>query len=174
MPTESFSPPSFQVSSFAFVKLATGAEPVGDAVDSVVGMDGKASLIMQSSRALLGFVLTALIFCGCASVSPRPEKADTDRVCVYTRLINAYSALDAQHVLVRARGGRYYLFTVDRPYSGLPFARAIAVADLTSRVCNDGFGSLSFHDPAAGSTRCRIVKIEPVKGEDEARALISG
>ena len=113
----------------------------------------------------------AVLLGGCAGLSVK-EESITDRVCVNVRQINAFGALDDRHVLVKAGSGHYYLFTVDNSCGGLRFARAISIAEASTRVCGDGFSFLSFQHPGAGSLRCRIEEIDSVEDSDAARALI--
>ncbi len=108
---------------------------------------------------------------GCTSGRPEAEPS-ADRVCVRVRQITSISALSDRHVLVKATGSGYSLFTVDVGCGGLSLARAIAIVEAGQRVCGDGFEFLSFRHPGVGVKRCRIVRIEPVADERAARALI--
>lgn len=120
----------------------------------------------------IGLIFAAVVFVGCASRGVDPETPKEPRVCVKISQINSYSALDDQHVYVNVTGKDNYLMTVEGVCSGLTFARGIAVAEMSSRVCGDGAGMIIFNHPGVGSKRCRIVKIEVVADKDAALALI--
>ena len=122
-------------------------------------------------------LVAALAFCalalsGCATVTQQNETT-ADRICVRKDQIHSFNGLDDSHVYVSVRASEHYLFTTDRGCFGLKFARAIGIAEHSTRVCDDGFSFLLFDDPGAGERRCRILKIEKVADEEEARSLIA-
>ena len=122
--------------------------------------------------ATLGLAVALLFSTGCATSGSR-EDTGGERFCLKVRQITSYTALDARHVLVKARMSEYYLFTLDWSCDGLAFAEGIAVEGTVNEVCDDGFGSLAYRDPSRGVRRCTIRAIEAVKDADAARALIA-
>ena len=127
---------------------------------------------MKSIRTLaLGLVLVVLILAGCAG-RPPAETVSDGRDCIYLRLLNAWEAVDDQHLVAKLSAARYYLFTVDHGCPGLEVARYGLVSEPSTRLCGDGFSFLSFEHPTIGLTRCRILGIEPVEDPDAARALV--
>lgn len=94
-----------------------------------------------------------------------------ERVCVNSRIIDSFDALNDRYVYVKARGNDHYLFTMSGNCFGLRNAKGIAIKDATSRICSDGFGEIVYRD--MGSTRsCRIGKIEKVESKDDAKAIV--
>ena len=117
-------------------------------------------------------MIAAVMLGGCASSQPTAQDSDTKRTCVRIRQINSYSALDDRHVYVNVTGKDNYMLTVDHGCPGLTFARGISIAEHSTRVCGNGSGLLSFHQPGAGIRRCRIIMIDKVENQKEAKALI--
>lgn len=111
----------------------------------------------------------AVVLSGDAGTKPR---STADTVCIKRREINAISALDARHALVRLGAGRYALLSVDKACRELRWARKIGLDGRAARVCGDGISLLSFEEPGAGPTRCRIEKIDSVADRSEALDLI--
>jgi hypothetical protein len=120
---------------------------------------------------VIALALSALTLAGCAAVTQHDE-TKSERVCVRKDQIYSFNGLDDSHVYVSVRASEHYLFTTDKGCPGLRFARSIVIADQSARVCDDGFYFLSFDSPGAGERRCRILKIEKVADEEEARSLI--
>ena len=100
------------------------------------------------------------------------ENGESERVCVYTRDIDSFDALDDRHVYVDARRDQRYLFTLDGGCFGLRSANVIAISDTTSRVCSNSFGRLTYREMGTGLRYCRIRDIEVVADKDAARALV--
>ena len=100
------------------------------------------------------------------------EETEAERVCVYTRDIDNFDALDNRHVYVEARRDQRYLFTLDGGCFGLRSANVIAISDTTSRVCSNSFGRLSYREMGSSLRYCRIRDIEAVVDKDAARALV--
>jgi len=117
-------------------------------------------------------ILAAIVLGGCASSQPKTEGPDTERTCVRVRQINSYSALDDRHVYVNVTGKDDYMLTVDFGCPGLTFARGIAISEQSTQVCGDGSGLLSFNQPGVGIRRCRIISIDKVENQEEAKTLI--
>ena len=117
-------------------------------------------------------ILAAIVLGGCASSQPKTEGSDTERTCVRVRQINSYHALDDQHVFVNVTGKDNYLLTVDQSCPWLTFARGISISEQSTQVCGDGSGLLSFNQPGVGIRRCRIITIDRVENQAEARTLI--
>lgn len=92
--------------------------------------------------------------------------------CIYLRLLNAWEAIDDQHLVAKLSAARYYLFTVDHGCPGLEVARYGLVSEPSTRLCGDGFSFLRFEHPTIGLARCRVLGIEPVEDPDAARALV--
>jgi uncharacterized protein DUF6491 len=111
----------------------------------------------------------AVVLVGEAGAKPRSPDG---KVCFARREINAVSALDERHALARLSAGRLYLLTLDKTCTGLKWARKIVLERTASRVCGDGASLLSFEEPGAGPTRCRIEKIDGVENKAEALELI--
>ena len=101
---------------------------------------------------------------------PRPK---SDRVCIARREINAISALDDRHALVRLSSGRFSLLTLDKTCRELRSARKLTLERSATRICGDGTSLLSFEEPGVGPTRCRIEKIDRVASRSEALDLIA-
>ncbi len=118
-------------------------------------------------------IIAAVLLVGCASSQPKAQDSDTGRTCVRVRQINSYSALDDRHVYVNVTGKDDYMLTVDFGCPGLTFARGIAISEQSSQVCGDGSGLLTFNQPGAGARRCRIITIDKVENQTEAKALIA-
>lgn len=102
----------------------------------------------------------------------KPGASAEKKVCVARRQVNAISALDQRHALARLGAGRLYVFTLDRSCRGLDAARKLTLERSASRICGDGTSLLSFEEPGAGPTRCRIEKIDEVASKSEALELI--
>lgn len=100
------------------------------------------------------------------------EATEAERVCIYSRDIDDFDALDDRHVYVEARRDQQYLFTLDTGCFGLRHANVIAISDTTSRVCSNSFGRLTYREMGTGRRYCRIRDIEPVADKDAARALV--
>ena len=127
---------------------------------------------MRSIRTLaLGLVSVAIVFAGCAHRPPQEAASDT-RDCVYIHQINAYEAIDDQHLVVKISAARYHLVTVDRGCPGLTVSRYGLVKEPSTRICGDGFSFMKFEHPTIGLTRCRILDMEPVEDVAEAKELV--
>ena len=100
------------------------------------------------------------------------EAEESERVCVYTRDIDSFDALDDRHVYVEARRDQQYLFTLDGGCFGLRSANVIAISDTTSRICSNSFGRLTYREMGTGLRYCRIRDIEVVADKDAARTLV--
>lgn len=111
----------------------------------------------------------AVVLGGDAGAKPR---STAGKVCIKRREINAISALDDRHALARLSAGRLYLLTLDKACNGLRPARRVELERPAARVCGDGISMLSFEEPGAGPTRCRIEKIDAVASRGEALELI--
>jgi hypothetical protein len=108
-----------------------------------------------------------------AARGDRPhEDVDQKRVCIARREINAISALDDRHALVRLNAGEFRLLTLDRTCQGLRMARKIALDGTSLQVCDEGASLVSFEEPAIGPVRCRIAEIDEVASKSEALDLI--
>jgi hypothetical protein len=103
------------------------------------------------------------------AVKPKPAKT-----CLTRRQIHAISPLESHHALARLSAGRLYLLTLDESCRELTpaFTRNLVLVQPEARVCDDGTSMVSFEESGAGSTRCRIVKIDRVDSKEAARELI--
>jgi hypothetical protein len=101
------------------------------------------------------------------------DRSPRERTCITRREINAISALDDRHALARLSAGRLSLLTLDKTCRELRSARKLALERSAHRICSDGTSLLSFEEPGAGPTRCRIEKIESVANKAEALELIA-
>ena len=117
-------------------------------------------------------VVAVLGLAGCASSRPTDAASATDRVCVRVQQINSYQPIGDHHVVIKASASKRYLLTLDEICTGLKFARGIAIAEASTRVCNDGFSFLTFQQPGHGTRRCRIINLEEVENSDAAEALV--
>ena len=127
----------------------------------------------MTNRFVLLFSLITLVVSVPASGQDEDEKSADggERVCVNTRIIDSFDALNDRYVYVKARGNDHYLFTMSGNCFGLRNAKGIVIKDATSRVCSDGFGEIAYRD--MGNTRsCRIGKIEVVESKDDAKAFV--
>ncbi|MDZ7644577.1 MAG: DUF6491 family protein [Woeseiaceae bacterium] len=131
-------------------------------------------MITRISR--LTLFAAAMLAAGCAmQESPEPAAtAASDRICLNVRSITGFSPLTDRELAVSAIGQEHYLFTVVGVCPGLRDAHTVAVSDATSRICNDGFGEITFDDPAYGRQSCRVRMIERVGSTGEARAIADG
>ena len=127
---------------------------------------------MTTIRTLvLGLACVAISFAGCAGHQPEKTASDT-RDCVYIHQINAYEAIDDQHLVVKISAARYHLVTVDHGCPGLTVSRYALIREPSTRLCGDGFSFIKFEHPTIGLTRCRILDMEPVEDVDAARKLV--
>ena len=126
------------------------------------------------TKTLMASVSTALalfVLGGCAGQPADKSAAAGDRVCINVRTINGFNPLSDRELAVTATANRHFLFTTQGICHGLRRANAIAVSNVTTQICNDGFGEIEFVDPALGRQSCRIAEIEPVGSSDEARVI---
>ena len=103
------------------------------------------------------------------------EAADSnERVCLNSRALRDFDAIDDRHVVVREGSSRYYLLTMARRCIDLRDARTIAISDATSRVCSDGFSEIIYRDRISRRLdKCRIDTIEAVESEEDAEAIVA-
>ena len=118
---------------------------------------------------IIALTCAAAVLGGDAGTKPR---STADKVCIKRREINAISALEDRHALARLSAGRSYLLTLDKTCRGMRSARKVGLDRPAARICGDGSSLLSFEEPGAGPTRCRIEKIDPVADKSEALDLI--
>jgi hypothetical protein len=116
--------------------------------------------------------MAGLCVVGCASSQPTDVAPTADRVCVRVERINSYEPIGDHHVVITVSAGKRYLLTLDKICTGLEFARGIAVADTSTRVCNDGFAFLAFQQSGHGARRCRINNLEEVENSEAAEELV--
>ena len=100
------------------------------------------------------------------------EGTDVQQVCLYSRDIDNFDALDNDHVYVETRGDGSYLFTMDRSCFGLRSANVIAVSDTSSRICSTSLARISYREVGAGLQYCRVRDIQVVPDKDGARAIV--
>lgn len=102
------------------------------------------------------------------------EDASNERVCVNVRAIRTFDALTDQHVYVREGSDEHYLFTMQNRCFNLRMSHGIAIKDVTSRICSDGFGEIIYRDRAGGRRpqSCRIDTIERVDSKEAAEELV--
>jgi hypothetical protein len=117
-------------------------------------------------------VAAGLGLAGCASSQPTDAASATDRVCVRVQQINSYEPIGDHHVVIKVSASKRYLLTLEEICTGLNFARGIAVADKSTRICNDGFSFLTYQQPGHGVRRCRIINLEEVESSEAAEALV--
>lgn len=122
------------------------------------------------SLPIAALACAAAVLGGEAGANGRSPK---DRTCITRREINAISALDDRHALARLSAGRLSLVTLDQSCRGMRSARKLVLERSATRICGDGTSLLSFEEPGAGPTRCRIEKIESVANKGEALELIA-
>lgn len=127
---------------------------------------------MSSIRTSIVIVALAASLTGCTSSATVDTPTPAERVCLRAREINSFSALDDHHVVVKLKPRERYLLTLEQSCSGLTFSRMIAVADRSTWVCNDRTSWLTFDHAGYGTRRCRIMDIEPVESENEAKAIV--
>jgi len=125
----------------------------------------------KTLKAAVSTALALFVPGGCAGQPAETGAAAGDRVCVNVRTINGFNPLSDRELAVTATVDRHFLFTTQGVCHGLRRANAIAVSDVTTQFCNDGFGEIEFVDPALGRQSCRIAEIEPVASSDEARLI---
>lgn len=130
--------------------------------------------VTETRMAAVASTFALIVLAGCAGQPEATGGAAGDRVCVNVRTINGFNPLSDRELAVTATVDRHFLFTTQGICHGLRRANAIAVSDLTTQICNDGFGEIEFVDPALGRQSCRIAQIEPVGSADEARAIAEG
>ena len=120
-----------------------------------------------------GFLLSSTALAEDESSDESEAAAEEEKVCINSRQVNGFDALDDEHVLVEEGVKDYFLLTMDHRCPGLRHANGIAFKDTTSRICSDGFGNIVFRDMGRTLTSCRIGPIERVADKDEAEALIA-
>lgn len=125
----------------------------------------------NTRMATVASALALVVLAGCAGQPETTGAAAGDRVCVNVRTINGFNPLSDRELAVTATVDRHFLFTTQGVCHGLRRADAIAVSNVTTQICNDGFGEIEFVDPALGRQSCRIAEIEPVASSDEARTI---
>ena len=133
---------------------------------------------LKNSTRLLAFLMASIFVSSLAIADDEADKSsdaadEEEKVCINSRQVNSFDALDDEHVLVEESVKDYYLLTMDHRCPGLRHANGIAFKDTTSRICSDGFGDIVFRDMGRMLTRCRIGPIERVADKDEAEALIA-
>jgi hypothetical protein len=124
-------------------------------------------MILLAVAVVAGFGLA-----GCASSQPTDAASATDRLCVRVEQINSYEPIGDHHVVIKVSVSKRYLLTLEEICTGLSFARGIAIADASTRVCNDGFAFLAFQQQGHGARRCRIINLEEVENSEAAEALV--
>lgn len=117
-------------------------------------------------------VAAGLGLTGCTSSQPTDAASAADRVCVRVKQINSYEPIGDHHVVIKVSVNKRYLLTLEEICTGLNFARGIAIADASTRVCNDGFSFLAFQQQGHGARRCRIINLEEVENSEAAEALV--
>lgn len=97
-----------------------------------------------------------------------------DKVCINSRLVKGFNALDDQHIFIEERMNEFYLITLRSRCLGLDFVHAIGFKDTTSRICSKGFGEIVYRDRVSRQLeKCFIDTIEPVVSKDEAKEIIA-
>ncbi len=132
---------------------------------------------MKMQRCWVAVAIASILIAPAYTAEDEDEGATADAdgsaaVCVFTRNISNFDALDNEHVFVQARRDENYLFTLDRGCFGLRSANVIAISDTTSRVCSNSLGRLTYREMGSGLRYCRIRNIEAVADKDAARALV--
>ena len=104
-----------------------------------------------------------------AQAEEKPE-----RVCVNVRTIRTFDALTDQHVYVRQGSDKHFLFVMRNRCHNLRNAQGIAIKDVTSRICSDGFGEIVYRDRLGGRRleSCRIDTIQAVDSKEAAAAIV--
>jgi len=99
----------------------------------------------------------------------------SERICVNVRAIRSFDALTDNYVYVREGSSKHYLFTMRNRCHNLRNAMGIAIKDMISRVCSDGFGEILYRDQMGGRRleSCRIGSIEAVDSKDHAKEIVT-
>lgn len=97
-----------------------------------------------------------------------------DRVCINSRTVRNFDALDDRHIFIQEGSKKYYLITLRNRCLDLDYAQAIAFADTTTRICSKGFGEVIFRDQMDRRLeKCRIDTIERVGSKNEAKEIVA-
>jgi hypothetical protein len=125
---------------------------------------------------LLSLVASPLAIAQDQSDEAAQEDDGEERVCIYSRNVRTFDAIDDQHIYVREGSDKHYLLTMKNRCFNLRSALGIAFKDTSSRTCSDGFGEIVYRDRMGGPGRrqesCRIGTIERVESKDDAEAIV--
>jgi hypothetical protein len=129
---------------------------------------GKAAWTVLAALALVGLACTS---------APRPEVrghvSSAHEACFDARLIDSFSPLGDRFVYLRDLRGGQYLLTLDSMYTSLPNATGIRLLSSFGRVCSDSGARITYRSFSSPIV-CRIIRVEQVASEDEARRLVEG
>ena len=109
-----------------------------------------------------------------ASETEEEEEAE-ERVCINSRSVRTFDAIDDEHIYVREGSSEHFLLTMQNRCFNLRNSLGIAFKDTTSRICDDGFGEIVYRDRMGSGRRletCRIDEIERVDSKEDAEAIV--
>lgn len=116
-------------------------------------------------------VLALALAAGCATGDGSGTQAGTGNVCLSDYQISSFSPVGDTYLYVAGVGNRHYLFTMERGCFGLRSANTIGIPDRAGRICSNSADRVVYRDIARGAETCRILDIEEVPSQEEARAI---
>ena len=124
--------------------------------------------------ATLGLVLATASPALHAADEAGAEQAPDEKVCLNSNLVRNFDALSDEHIFVEERNKEFYLLTMRNRCFDLRHAHTIALKDVSSRICSDGFGEVIYRTTLTGPFEsCFIDTVEKVDNKNAAKELVA-